>query len=57
MKILDNNLILNHFGVNSYKEVLEFMEENPEDEKTLELKSLIDMMGESKNDTNWKIWL
>lgn len=57
MKMLDNNLILNHFGVNSYKEVLEFMEENPEDEKTLELKSIIDMMGESKNDTNWKIWL
>lgn len=44
--------ILKYFNVHSHKELMDFMKNNPEDEKVIELKKMLDDLQEFDGDTD-----
>jgi len=44
--------ILKYFNVHSHKELMDFMKSNPEDEKVIELKKILDDLQEFDGDTD-----
>lgn len=44
--------ILKFFNVRSHKELMDFMKNNPEDEKVIELKKMLDDLQEFDGDTD-----
>lgn len=43
--------ILKYFDVHSHKELMDYMKNNPEDEKVIELKNLLNDLHEFDGDT------
>lgn len=48
----EKNRLLEYFGLNSYSEIMDYIRDNPEDEKVKEIKELFEIYS---TDLDWEV--